>query len=442
MLKVSNLIVSRFGGDAAANPDNVKKAAEIILSNPDRRFVIISAPGANDESLGITDMLYMCYSNFVEHKDFEGVLMGISYRFKEIVSGLEIDFDVDAEIDALRKSLVSGVNLDYVGSRGEFIMSKIFAKYMGWEFVDTVDMIFFDKNGKPDKEKTFNAAYNKLKFIDNAVIPSFYGTDANGKIKTCVRGDCDTSGALIACAVKADLFEKWSESTKIFSADPKVIPNAEIVRHITYGEAIELNYIGINIVKDDVSMLLNEAKIPMKIESIFGSDGDAMFITHELPENVSRSPVVCITGHNNFNCINIQKIGLNKNYNFENNLFAIFAKHSIAARHYVTGIHKLSIFLKNPRFDLQRNEILNDIKKTVNPLSVTITKDLSLIAIVGEGIMRIKGILDKITVALSNENIELRVIDYGGDELNIILGVNDRDYAKTVKVLHENIIVK
>ena len=437
-----NLIVSRLGGDAAATSEHVKRAAEIITSNPERRYVIVSAPGSTSDDLGITDLLYLCYSSFNNNESYDGVLTKISDRFNEIVNGLGIDFDVDSEITSIRKALISGENLDYIGSRGEYIMSKIFAKYLNWNFIDSSEIIFLDHDKKPDKVKTFTTAYSRLKDVERAIIPSFYGSTSEGKIKTFARGDCDTTGALVSCAVNADLFEKWSETAKIRSADPSVIDNPEIIRHITYIEAVELNYIGINLMKDDVALMLNEAKIPMTISSIYGSEDDVMYVSPKLPENISRHSAVCITGYKNFNVINIHKIGMNKNYEFEKKFFEIFDRYNIAARHYITGIHSVSVFLKNPRFDLRRNEIINDIKKAVNPSSITATKGLSLIAIVGDGIAKVEGLLNKIFSALSEAEIELRVVDYGADKLDILLGVSDEDYEKTIKVLYNTIIKK
>ncbi|MBQ7154961.1 MAG: hypothetical protein IJR85_05345 [Synergistaceae bacterium] len=437
---MSELIVSRFGGNAAANSAEVKKTLEIIKADSARRFLVVSAPGSTSENVGVTDLLYMCYSSCQNNEDYSVMLGAISDRYKEIIDGLEMDFDIDTEILALKKSLAMGMDIDYIGSRGEYIIAKILAAFLGWEFVDASSIIFFNRDGTPDREKTFMTADATLKNLDRAVIPSFYGSLPNGKIKTFVRGDCDTAGALVACSVKADVFEKWSEDAKIYSADPAVIPNAEIIRNVTYAETIEMNYIGINIVKDSVAFMLNEFGIPMKICSTHTPEESIMLITPKLPENISRGMVACIAGHNNFTAVRISKYGMNKVFGLDEKLFGVFSKHRIACQHYLTGIHKMSIILKDPIFDLRRDQIINDIKGVASPESITVEKGLSLIAIVGEGMGTVHGTFSKIFDALAKADIKVKMVDQGSDDLNIIIGVHDEDYEKAIKALYHSIV--
>ena len=438
---MSNLIVSRFGGNAAANSEEIKRAAEIVKSNPDRRYVVISAPGPSTDCLGITDLLYMCHSGFSNHENCDDMLAQISGRYSDIVSGLGIDFDVSAEMSALRKSLEFGMNLDYIGSRGEYIMAKIFATFLGWDFVDAAKILFFDKEGKPDTGKTFKVAGEFLKDYERAVIPSFYGSLPDGKIKTFRRGDCDTAGAMVACSVKAGLFEKWSEDAKIYSADPSVIPDAELIRNVTYNEALELNYMGMDLATDYVILLLQEAGIPMFISSIHTSDEESMMISPELPPDAMRDVVSCIAGRKGFNIIHIQKYGMNKIYDFGEKLFGLFAKHRIACQHYLSGIHQMSVVLKTPMFELRRGEVISEIQHEINPDSVTVERGLSLIAIIGEGMGTVKGIFSKILTALSLAEIKVQMIDQGSDKVNMILGVSDSDYENAVKALYKAVIL-
>ena len=304
---MSSLIVSRFGGDEAANSHEVRKAAEVLMSDPSRRYAVVSAPASAPGSVGVTDMLYLCHSRFMSRESYDDILEKISERYSEIVTGLGINFNVKAEIDSLRKNIELGMSLDFVASRGEYITAKIFAEYLGWKFVDASEVIFFNSDGTPDKEKTFRIAGKKLLSLKNAVIPSFYGSLPDGGIKTFVRGDCDTAGAIIACSVHADLFEKWSSSAKVFSADPFVIPNPDVIRNITYMETLELNYVGINIVTDNVILMLSEAGIPMRISSTHTPNDSGMLITPSLPGNSQRKVTACIAGQKNFTSIHIRK---------------------------------------------------------------------------------------------------------------------------------------
>lgn len=434
------LIVSRFGGNAAANSQEVKTTLEIIKADSARRYLVVSAPGATSNNVGITDMLYMCYSSCHNHENYDAMLGAISARYKEIIDGLGMYFDVDAEIAALRQSLEGGMDLDYIGSRGEYIIAKILADFLGWPFIDASSLIFFNMNGTPDTAKTFRIAGDILRGLDRAVIPSFYGTLPNGKIKTFTRGDCDTAGALIACSAKADLFEKWSEDAKIYSTDPHVIPDAEIIRNVTYAEAVELNFIGIHVVWDSVAFMLEQAGIPMEICSTHNPTESIMLITPKLPENLTRSTAACIAGHKNFTAVHIQKYGLNKVFEFGEKLFGVFSKHRIACQHYLTGIHKMCVILKDPVFDIRRDQILNDINGVIAPDSVRVEKGLAMIAIVGEGMGTVKGIFRKVFDAIAHAGVKAKVIEHGADDLNIIIGVADEDYEKAITSLYRYVV--
>ena len=430
------MIVSKFGGSCVSDSEKVKRTVAIIKANPERRYVMASAPS------GITDMLYICYSNFVNREDYHGMLDKISERFKEIINGIGINFDIDEEITTIKKNLISGINSDYVGSRGEYIMGKILAKFLGWEFVDADKIIFFNKDGSLDEGKTFTTAHQKIKDLEHAVIPDFYGATLDGNIKTFSRGDGDSSGAIVARAVEADLFEKWSETAKTFSADPAVIPEPKIIKNITYEEAVELNYIGIKIIRDSVIFMLKKVGIPIKICSIYDGEGDGMLISSKLPENISRNIAICIAGRRNFDIIHIEKYGLNKAYGFGEKLFGLFARYKIACEHCLSGIYKMSIVIKTPTFDLRRSEVLNEIQKILDADSITTEKDLSLIAVIGKGMGATKGTFEKVFYALATAKIKVRIIDQGSDDLNIIIGVSDEDYENAIKALYEAMILK
>ena len=435
-----SIIVARFGGDEAANSNEIKKAAEVLLSDPSRRYAVVSAPGSTPGSVGVTDMLYLCHSRFMGHESYDDIIERISERFNEIVSGLEINCNVGAEIDAIRRSIDMGMSLDYVASRGEYITARIFAEYLGWNFVDAADVIFFDKEGKPDKEKTFSVAGQTLKTMIHAVIPSFYGTAPNGGIKTFVRGDCDSAGALIACSVNAEIFEKWSEAAKVFSADPSVIPNPKVIRNITYREALELNYVGMNLVTDNVVSMLNDAGIPMRIASTHTPDDGGMIISPKLPENINRSVTACIAGNRNFTTIHIRKYGLNKDYDFNSKLFGIFARQRIPCQISLSGIHQMSVILKSPVFDIRRTQITNELQSEIEPESMTVEKGLAVIFVIGEGMGTVKGIFGAIFDALTGASVKAKMVEQGADQQNIMIGVSGGDYETAINALYNALI--
>ena len=433
-VNTKNLIVSKFGGSITSSADGVKRAAEIIRANPSRRYVIASAPGTSPNETGVTDILFMCHSS-QKSEDRREMLAKISERYRKIIDGLGMKFDIDAEINALNDDLDAGKGLDYIGSRGEYILGKILAEFLRWPFVDAEGIIFFNDDGTLDEEKTFRTAGSILRTLNHAVIPGFYGSMPNGSIKTFGRGDGDSSGAIVARAVGADLFEKWSETVKIYGADPAIIPEAELVRNITYDEAVELNYVGLNIIRDSVIFMMKDAGIPIRVSSL--KDYEGTLITAHLPEKNHRSVSACIAGRRNFNVLHIDKYGLNKMHGFGEKLFGIFAKHGVACEHCLSGIYKMSIVIKTPLFDIRRAEVLDDVRREIEPDSMTVEGGLSLIAIVGEGVSDAgKGMFEKVFVALSRAGIKVRMVDQGSDSLNIILGVDDFDYESAVKALY------
>lgn len=436
---MDRLIVSKFGGSVISTAEGVKRAVEIIKSDPARRYVIASAPGSGSRESGITDMLFMCYSSFRDNGDYQTMLDKISEHYQKIIAGVGMRFDIEAEIEYLKQDLISGRKLDYIGSRGEYIMGKILAELLGWTFVDASELIFFNNDGTLDEAQTFSAASARLKSVEHAVIPGFYGSMPDGEIKTFQRGDGDSSGAIIARAVNADLFEKWSEVVRVFSADSNVVPDACLIRKMTYDEALEMNYITKSICKDSVMLMLKEAGIPMRVGSVCGDD--CTLISVQPSEENRNNVAVCITGRRNFKIFHITKYELNKISGFGEKLLGIFARYGVACEHCLSGIHKFALVIRNPMFELRRNEIFADINHVIEPTSITVDKDLSLITVIGEGMGTVSGKFEKIFLALKQAKINVKMLDQGADDLNIIIGVSDKDYSNAVRALYETIIL-
>lgn len=435
---MDNVTVSKFGGSITASADTIKRAAEIIRSDPSRRYVIASAPGTKPGETGITDMLFMSHSSRANPAALSKMLAEIAGRFRRITDGLGLSFDIDAEITQLREDLDAGKGLDYIGSRGEYITGKILSALLGWPMVDAEGVIFFREDGTLDEAKTFSTAGAILKTLKHAVIPGFYGAMPDGSIKTFQRGDGDSSGAIVARAVTADLFEKWSETAKIFGADPAVVSDAGLVRNITYDEAVELNYVGFNIVSDRVIFMMRDAGIPVRVCSL--EDEEGTLITGSLPEGTSRGVTACIAGRKKFNVLHIEKYGVNKISGFGEKLFGIFARHGVSCEHCLSGIYKMSVVIKSPLFDIRRGEILDEVRRITAPDSLTVDGGLSLISVIGEGMGTVVGMFERVFAALSKAGIKVRIIDQGSDTINIILGVKDEDYNVAVKALYDAMI--
>ena len=438
----SSIIVSKFGSSSLVDAERIKRTAEIIKSNPSRRYVVVSAPGkSSPEDMQITDLLYIAYSRYEGRENFTEILDIIQDRFIEIVHGLGINFDIASEIADLKKSLFFGKSKDNTASLGIAIMAKILAAYLGWNFVDASKIIFIDKKDESlDKEKTFKAISEIIKPLPNAVIPGGYGVIDDIRIKMkSARGD--TAGAALACALNASVYEKWTDKEGIFTADPAFVENPLQIRHVTYKELIELTYMGINVIHEDAVSLLMNTDITTSILSVNNPDNKGTMITRTLPETAGRKVAACISGRRKFKMLRINKMGLNKTYGIGEKVFGTFAKYRISCEHYISGIYNFAVVLKNPMFDIRRDDIIKEITNAINPEGITVEKDISLIAIIGEGMGTIKGIFAKIFDAVADAGVKVHMIDQGADDLNIVIGVYDDDFEKTVRALYQAMIL-
>ena len=437
-------IVAKFGGSSLADASRIKETASIINMNPARRYVVISSPGERtDDDIKITDMLYMCHLRFTNRENYQDMLNAIHKRFDEIVSGLGIDFDAEAEIKNIRKNLMLGKTSDFIASRGEYITAKILAKLLGWEFVDSSDMIFFNDDGTLNELKTFTTSARILKPLQHAVIPGFYGIMPNGSIKTFTRGGSDTTGSIIARAINADLYEKWTDKAEIFCADPNIVKSPMTIENITYKELHELSYMGFTVLNEDSVFPINKAGIPVNIRDIHNINDKGTLILPELREDSPRdNTFVCVAGKRGFRVLHIEKYKMNRESQFAAKLFNIFARYNIACEHCLTGIDIVSLVLKNPLFDLRRSEIISEIKREMNPDNVEVRTNLSLISVIGEGMGTVKGVFAKVFNALANAEVKVKMIDQGSDDLNIIIGVDDEDYERSIRALYNALILK
>ena len=440
---MSDVIVSKFGSAAFSTPEMIKKTAEIVMSNPDRKFAIVSAPGAvSREDMKVTDMLFIMNARYTNRENFDEMMTKVRDRFTGITRSIGVNCYIDAEIMNLKKNLFFGRGNYYVVSRGEYIMAKVFAEYIGWKFIDAADFIFFAKDGTLDREKTFAAAAEIFADTEHAVVPGFYGSSGGNTIKLFPRGGGDITAAIVSRAVSATLCEKWSETTKIYSADPGIVDNPEVIRHTTYEELKQLTYMGINIFHEDVILLMQDIGIPISVRNINDITDEGTSVTADLPPDSRRGVAACIAGKRNYRIIHIQKFGLNRLTGIGQKVFGVFTERNISCEHYMSGIYRFSIVVKNPLFDLKRAEILQALKDAIKPEDITVEKNLSLITVVGKGMGTVKGIFAKMFNAIAQAGIKVRMIEQGSDDLNIIIGVYDEDYEATVRALYGALILK
>ena len=438
---MNRIITAKFGGTSLADALQIRKAAAIIKSNPERRYVVASAPGKRfSDDIKITDMLYTCHKESIEGKNFSETLNKIAERYAEIIRELGIDFDIDSEMNVIAKKLQNGTSADYPASRGEYINSKIIAKFLGWEFVDASEIIFFTDNGTLNEAKTFSTAEERLLALEHAVIPGFYGSLPDGSIKTFSRGGSDVTGSIIARSVNADLYENWTDVSGMLSADPRIVKSPKTIENITYTELRELSYMGASVLHEDAVFPVRKAGIPINIRNTNSPDDNGTMIAASLPKDIKRRAVTGIAGRKGFTSIRVEKSMMNGETGFGAKLLYIFADNSVPFEHCPTGIDTISVIVNTAMFESKREIILRSIKNDLNPDYITIEKNLSAIAVVGEGMVSTKGTAAKLFRALADAGVNVRMIDQGSDELNIIVGVDDDDYEKSICALYDAMI--
>ena len=440
---MNNLVVAKFGGTSLADASQIKKVAEIIKADPSRKFVVVSAPGKRTSTdAKITDMLYSMHRHHADGRNdvYTDTLNRIAGRYSDIISGLGVNFALDAELQAIHTALESGATPDYAASRGEYLNAKIIAEFLGWPFVDASELIRFREDGTFDGSATYRKAGDRLRELGRAVIPGFYGSMPDGGIKTFSRGGSDITGSIIACSVDAELYENWTDVSGMLCADPRIVNNPRVIDFITYTELRELSYMGASVLHEDAVFPVRKAGIPINIRNTNRPEDSGTLITASLPKGTVRSTVTGIAGRKGFCSIRVEKSQMNGETGFGAKLLQIFSDNGIPFEHCPTGIDTISVIVNSALFDARKEDVLREIKNKLEPDYITIEKNLAAIAVVGQGMVSAKGTAAKIFTALAGAGINIRMIDQGSDELNIIVGVDDSDYETAINALYSVMI--
>ena len=430
-------IVVKFGGTSLASAEQIRKAVEIIRANPARRFVVASAPGKRfGDDIKVTDLLYTCYDQAAAGEDFEPTLARIEGRFSDIIRDLGVSFDIAAEIAVLREHLAAAPNRDYMASRGEYLNSRILAAFLDYPFVDPAENIFFTEAGTLDEYKTFRTMHDTLVALPNAVIPGFYGVMPDGAVHTFSRGGSDITGSIAAQAVRADVYENWTDVSGMLSADPRVVENPHVIEHITYTELRELSYMGASVLHEDAVFPVRKAGIPINIRNTNRPDDPGTMIVPWADKSVKKRVITGIAGRKGFTSIAIEKSMMNSEVGFTARLLTILAEHGVAFEHCPSGIDTISVVVNTEHFSRARDSILITVQKELEPDAMTVEDGLAMIAVVGHGMVYSKGTAARIFKALADANINIRMIDQGSSEMNIIVGVEEGDYENAVRAIY------
>jgi len=433
--------VVKFGGSSLADAKQFKKVAEIILDDPTRRFVVASAPGKRYvEDIKVTDMLYKCYEMASEGQNFDEQFQMIKDRYNNIIMDLGIeDFSLEEDFEIIKGAFSHMAGRDYAASRGEFLNSKVLAKYLGFEFIDAAKYIFFDDMGQFDWDKTAKKLIPKLAATEKAVVPGFYGSMPNGTIKTFSRGGSDVTGSIIARAAEAKLYENWTDVSGCLICDPRIVNNPAPINTITYSELRELAYMGATVLHEDAIFPVRAAGIPVNIKNTNCPQDRGTMIVSETAEPCEHI-ITGIAGKKGMSVINIEKDKMNSEVGFGRNVLRALEKSNVSFEHMPSGVDTMSVVIQTDKLAGKETTILDEIRSRVHPDQLYIESNLALIAVVGRGMKSARGTAAILFTALADARVNIKMIDQGSSELNIIIGVAEEDFEVAMKAIYNAFI--
>ena len=435
-----SLKVLKFGGTSLADAEHFRQVAEIVKSDPTRRYVVASAPGKRKGSdTKITDLLYKCYTLAANEEDVTKVFDEIKQRYNDIIDDLGIDLDLTPKFDRIRDALLHNTGRDYIASRGEYLNAMILAKYLGFEFIDAKKVIFFKEDGSFDSEKTNEVLRDALSNVEYAVIPGFYGSMPNGTIKTFSRGGSDVTGSIVARAASATLYENWTDVSGFLMADPRIVDNPKTIKTITYKELRELSYMGATVLHEDAIFPVRYSKIPINIRNTNRPDDNGTFIVPET-DDMSEHIITGIAGRTGFSSITIEKAMMNTELGLGRKVLQVLEENNISFEHFPSGIDTMTVIVSSKPLSEKRADVLAGICKNVNPENIFVEENMALIAVVGRGMVKAKGTAARIFTSLANANVNIRMIDQGSSELNIIIGVDANDYTTALNAIYNEFV--
>lgn len=429
--------VSKFGGSSLASAKQFKKVGDIIRADKSRRYVVPSAPGKrNDKDEKVTDMLYACYDAASEGRSYKKILEKIRGRYEEIIEGLDLNLNLDHEFAKLEENFLAGAGRDYAASRGEYLNGIVIANYLGYEFIDAAEVIFFDEQGNFEADLTDKELSERLSHVERAVVPGFYGSRPDGSIKTFSRGGSDVTGSIVAKAVHADLYENWTDVSGFLVTDPRIVEDPEVIETITYRELRELSYMGASVLHEDAIFPVRKEGIPINIRNTNRPEDKGTLIV----ETTCRKPrhtITGVAGKKGFCAINIEKAMMNTEVGFGRKVLSVFEKSGISFEHMPSGIDTMTIFVHQSEFEDHEQSVIAGIHRAVEPDVVELESDLALIAVVGRGMRSNRGTAGRVFSALAHARVNVKMIDQGSSEWNIIIGVKNDDFEKAIRAIYD-----
>lgn len=438
--------VVKFGGSSVANAGQFRKVKNIVDSDISRKFIVTSACGKSDnEDHKVTDLLYLCHAHIKYGVPFNNLFAVIEKKYMTIKQELNLKIDLDGEFEKIKKSMSKNINIDYLVSRGEYLAGLCLAEYLGADFVDAKDVILFDYDGKVNFERSKTALQERLKTDKKIVIPGFYGALPNGKIKIMSRGGSDITGAIIASLIDATIYENWTDVSGILVADPRIVENPKRIKYITYDELRELSFMGANVLHDETIFPVKEKKIPINIKNTNEPENHGTMIVDDCSErDEQKTPgfITGIAGKKDFTVFNCTKLNLSNEVGFLKRTLQLFEDFNINIKGIQAGIDTVNIILETQEIEEDRYIILSKLKEIIGFEHVSAFDNLSLIAVVGRGMSKRPGMSGKLFAELGLNNINIKTINQAIDEINVIIGVDNKDFEKAINCIYDRFITR
>jgi len=429
--------VVKFGGSSLASAEQFKKVGAIIREDESRVYVVPSAPGKrNSQDTKVTDLLYGCYNLAEAGKNFDKQLEEIKARYAEIISGLSLNLSLEKQFEQIKKDFIAKAGKDYAASRGEYLNSIIMAEYLGYDWIDAADVVLFDEDGEFDSETTNEKLSAILADHEKAVIPGFYGAYADGKVKTFSRGGSDITGSIVARAAKADVYENWTDVSGIYITDPRIIENPVGIDTVTYKELRELSYMGFSVLHEDAIFPVRREGIPINIRNTNRPQDEGTWIVESTCQK-SKYTITGIAGKKGFCAVSVDKAKMNSEIGYGRKILQAFEDNGISFEHMPSGIDTMTVFVHQDEFMDKEQSVVSAIHRIAAPDSIDIEADLALVAVVGRGMKSTRGTAGRIFSALAHANVNVKMIDQGSSELNIIIGVENSDFEAAIKAIYD-----
>ena len=437
--------VVKFGGSSLASAAQFKKVGAIIRKEETRRYVVPSAPGKRHSGdTKVTDLLYKCYGQAIldddREEDFEEILKVIKDRYDSIINGLELTISLDDEFKTIRENFSKKIGRDYAASRGEYLNGIILANYLGYEFIDAAKVVFFRPDGKFDDTLTDTCLASVLHGVSHAVIPGFYGANPDGTVRTFSRGGSDVTGSIVAKAINADIYENWTDVNGFLIADPRIVDEPKVIESITYKELRELSYMGASVLHEAAIFPVRREGIPINIRNTNAPEDKGTLIVEATCQK-PRFTITGVAGKKDFASITVEKAMMNSEVGFCRKVLTVFEDNGISFEHMPSGIDTMTIFVHQPEFEGKEQAVISAIHRYAQPDSIELESDLALIAVVGRGMKSTRGTAGRIFSALAHANINVKMIDQGSSELNIIIGVSNADFENAIKAIYDIFVI-